>query len=571
MVPPAVDNLSLSLPELPIPSATSSRAADRGDGNSFQDVLARAGGNDRPDQNASTDSTRPSVADSSAGRSSQGPQSKDGSQSTDDTQTTSDAAEKQSAAQAANEKHDTEQAKADDADDVDQGTPPVVTDEKGEDSSDHEDEQQPDQAALALSALAAAQAQSKAPVAQTDEVTISDAAKEQPTEPVATKSVAVKSDLPATTPVAPKLQKSAEDATTVGATVGATEQVAVAEVATDIAPAATDVPAQSDTKSKKTSAESMTVAEKGKSANLAQDTLPTETPVAAATAAQSAAAPEATASAVLAKEGPATDKRTDRSDDKTSATDRSAGTTMMAATDVPVSQQTASDAVQTADAAAAAAATTISGEKTDHSDASVDARRTADSGRQPDITGIRQAAAGAEAPRNASSRSASVAFSTLVDQAGAGGLSQGDRVRLVQRVARAVQTAQERGGDLQLRLSPPELGSLRLQVKMTDGALSARLEAETPQAQQVLMDSLPQLRERLADQNIRVERFDVDLMQSGGGGPSNLPDRRQDASQDGSSSRGNGPTLRRQAGSETSVGAPSPTRFVAAGRLDIVA
>ena len=563
MVPPAVDNLSLSLPELPIPSAISSRAADRGDGNSFQDVLARAGGNDRPDQSAPTDSSRSSVANSSAGQSSQGPQSKDDSQSTNDSQPTNDAAEKSPTAQAANEKHDTEQAKADDADDVDQGTLPVVTDEKKDDASDHEDKQEPDQAELALAALAAAQAQSKAPVAQTDEVTISDAAKEQPTELVATKSVAVKSDLPATTPVAPKLQKSAEDATTVGAT----EQVAVA----DVAPAATDVPADSDTKSNKTSTESITVAEKGKNANLAQDTLPIETPVAAATAAQSTAAPEAAASAVLAKEEPAADKRSDRSDDKTSATDRSAGTTMMAATDVPVSQQTASDAVQTADATAAAAATTISGEKTDHSDASVDTLRTADSGRQPDITGIRQAAAGAEAPRNANSRSASVAFGTLVDQAGAGGLSQGDRVRLVQRVARAVQTAQERGGDLQLRLSPPELGSLRLQVKMTDGALSARLEAETPQAQQVLMDSLPQLRERLADQNIRVERFDVDLMQSGGGGPSNLPDRRQDASQDGSSSRGNGPTIRRQAGSETNVGSSSPTHFVAAGRLDIVA
>ena len=105
---------------------------------------------------------------------------------------------------------------------------------------------------------------------------------------------------------------------------------------------------------------------------------------------------------------------------------------------------------------------------------------------------------------------------------------------------------------------------------MTDGALTARLEAETPQARQVLADSLPQLRERLAEQNIRVERFDVDLMQSGGGGPSNLPDRRQDASQDGLPSRG-GTAARRESRGDANVGGAAPTRLVAAGRLDITA
>jgi len=102
-------------------------------------------------------------------------------------------------------------------------------------------------------------------------------------------------------------------------------------------------------------------------------------------------------------------------------------------------------------------------------------------------------------------------------------LSQADRFRLVQRVARAVQTAVDRGGDLKLRLSPPELGSLRLQVRLTDGALSARIETDNPAAKQVLIDNLPALRDRLADQNIRVEKFDVDLSNSGGGGASQNP------------------------------------------------
>jgi flagellar hook-length control protein FliK len=48
--------------------------------------------------------------------------------------------------------------------------------------------------------------------------------------------------------------------------------------------------------------------------------------------------------------------------------------------------------------------------------------------------------------------------------------------------------------------------------------MSARLEAETPAARNLLLESLPLLRERLAQQDIRVERFDVDLMDSRTGG-----------------------------------------------------
>ncbi len=47
--------------------------------------------------------------------------------------------------------------------------------------------------------------------------------------------------------------------------------------------------------------------------------------------------------------------------------------------------------------------------------------------------------------------------------------------------------------------------------------MSARLEAETPTARSLLLDNLPALRERLAGQNIKVERFDVDLRQDGRG------------------------------------------------------
>jgi flagellar hook-length control protein FliK len=91
------------------------------------------------------------------------------------------------------------------------------------------------------------------------------------------------------------------------------------------------------------------------------------------------------------------------------------------------------------------------------------------------------------------------------------GLTEAERVRFVQRVARAFHSMGDEGGEVRLRLSPPELGSLRVEVSVRDGVLSARLEAETTSARNLLLDNLPALRERLAEQNIKVERFDVDV------------------------------------------------------------
>ncbi|HUE71345.1 MAG TPA: flagellar hook-length control protein FliK [Pirellulaceae bacterium] len=94
-----------------------------------------------------------------------------------------------------------------------------------------------------------------------------------------------------------------------------------------------------------------------------------------------------------------------------------------------------------------------------------------------------------------------------------------DSPRLLHRVARAFHIAQQRGGELTLRLSPPELGSLRLELRVQDGVMTAKLEAETQVARAALIEQLPTLRERLGEQGIRIERFDVDLMQQRGQEP----------------------------------------------------
>ncbi|HEX4412525.1 MAG TPA: flagellar hook-length control protein FliK [Lacipirellulaceae bacterium] len=93
-----------------------------------------------------------------------------------------------------------------------------------------------------------------------------------------------------------------------------------------------------------------------------------------------------------------------------------------------------------------------------------------------------------------------------------------DISRFVSRVAKAVQTASDRDGVVNLRLNPAELGSLKIQLTVKDGVMSAAVEADNSNARRMLLDHLPALRDRLADQNIRVDRFDVDVKQENSGG-----------------------------------------------------
>ena len=91
-----------------------------------------------------------------------------------------------------------------------------------------------------------------------------------------------------------------------------------------------------------------------------------------------------------------------------------------------------------------------------------------------------------------------------------------DPARFVSRVARAFETAEARGGGpIEIRLSPPELGAMQLKLEVREGILTASIETETQAARNALLDNLPALRERLAEQEIRVEKFDVDVRQEG--------------------------------------------------------
>lgn len=145
-----------------------------------------------------------------------------------------------------------------------------------------------------------------------------------------------------------------------------------------------------------------------------------------------------------------------------------------------------------------------------------------------------------------------------------------DRARFVQRVGRAFQSAQAGKGEIQLRLSPPELGSMRISITVHEGVVSAKVEVETAAARNVMLDNLPALRERLAEQEIRIEKFDVDVGREGGQETDNSGPDDREARQ----ARANSVSSSRERELENSKTTPSPRHVnsidsVANGGLDV--
>ena len=74
-------------------------------------------------------------------------------------------------------------------------------------------------------------------------------------------------------------------------------------------------------------------------------------------------------------------------------------------------------------------------------------------------------------------------------------------------------TLNQRGGVLTMRLDPPQLGQLRIQMTITQGTVSAEFQTSTPQAQALLERSLAVLRSALQAHGLTVERLTVHTTQ----------------------------------------------------------
>jgi len=70
--------------------------------------------------------------------------------------------------------------------------------------------------------------------------------------------------------------------------------------------------------------------------------------------------------------------------------------------------------------------------------------------------------------------------------------------------------AQQRGGTLQMRLDPPSLGTVRMEVAMSEGRVRVQIHAANESARALLSGHLDVLRTALEEGGLAVERLAVD-------------------------------------------------------------
>lgn len=94
--------------------------------------------------------------------------------------------------------------------------------------------------------------------------------------------------------------------------------------------------------------------------------------------------------------------------------------------------------------------------------------------------------------------------------------------KLVQRVLRGVEQLANGGGQVRLRLHPPELGSLQMSLRMEAGQVFAKLEVENTTARDALLNNVQTLKDRMAEQGMKVAAFEVEVStDSSGSGTAN--------------------------------------------------
>lgn len=83
--------------------------------------------------------------------------------------------------------------------------------------------------------------------------------------------------------------------------------------------------------------------------------------------------------------------------------------------------------------------------------------------------------------------------------------------QLVERIVSSVRQSQSIGQQLKIRLSPPELGTLQIEVSLKNGEYTAKLEVQNNQVQKVINDNIAQLRDALAKSGVAMDRIEVNI------------------------------------------------------------
>jgi len=124
------------------------------------------------------------------------------------------------------------------------------------------------------------------------------------------------------------------------------------------------------------------------------------------------------------------------------------------------------------------------------------------------------AAEGQSGPPQSLGSNANAAGGVTAGSAGQA-LPEADASRVTDRVVKSLHTmAANRGGTVTLRLTPPDLGTLRIQVNMSGGGVTATFEASTAAVGRALEANTASLRHALESQGLTVERINVQVNQS---------------------------------------------------------
>jgi flagellar hook-length control protein FliK len=83
--------------------------------------------------------------------------------------------------------------------------------------------------------------------------------------------------------------------------------------------------------------------------------------------------------------------------------------------------------------------------------------------------------------------------------------------KLVQRVLRGIEQLGNGGGQVRIRLHPPELGTLQMTLKFEATQVTAQFEVENRVARDALLGNSQVLKDRLKEQGLEVQKFEVEV------------------------------------------------------------
>jgi flagellar hook-length control protein FliK len=119
--------------------------------------------------------------------------------------------------------------------------------------------------------------------------------------------------------------------------------------------------------------------------------------------------------------------------------------------------------------------------------------------------------AGAVSVTNNISGSTSTAASRETTGSSRANLTPYQESRLVQRVLRGIEQLGNGGGQVRIRLHPPELGTLQMTLKFEATQVTAQFEVESRVARDALLGNSQVLKDRLKEQGLEVQKFEVEV------------------------------------------------------------